>query len=106
LAPAEREQLIALLSRLADEQGLPTGVRPGIAEGGAERQAADRRLPTSRRHVQKAAVDRALVTAVRALQRARSHPNRPVTPSGSACLDDGIVFTTKLAAVRQSRVLR
>jgi DNA-binding MarR family transcriptional regulator len=28
---AEREQLIALLSRLAAEQGLPTGVHPGVA---------------------------------------------------------------------------
>jgi DNA-binding MarR family transcriptional regulator len=37
LDAAEREQLIALLSRLADEHGLPTGVHPGVAENGAER---------------------------------------------------------------------
>lgn len=30
---AERKQLIALLSRLADEQGLVAGVHPGVAEG-------------------------------------------------------------------------
>ena len=38
----EREQLIALLSRLAAEHGLPAGVHPGVAEGGA-RAKADRR---------------------------------------------------------------
>jgi DNA-binding MarR family transcriptional regulator len=31
LDPREREQLIALLGRVAAEQGLPTGVHPGVA---------------------------------------------------------------------------
>jgi DNA-binding MarR family transcriptional regulator len=37
LDATEREQLIALLSRLAAEHGLPTGVHPGIAAGGTHR---------------------------------------------------------------------
>lgn len=37
LEAAEREQLIALLSRLAAEHGLPSGVHPGIAEDRAQR---------------------------------------------------------------------
>jgi DNA-binding MarR family transcriptional regulator len=36
LDDAEREQLIALLGRLAAEHGLPTGVHPGVVEDGAE----------------------------------------------------------------------
>jgi DNA-binding MarR family transcriptional regulator len=32
LTSAERQQLIALLSRIADEQGLPTGVHPAVAD--------------------------------------------------------------------------
>jgi DNA-binding MarR family transcriptional regulator len=43
LDPSEREQLIALLSRIAAEQKLPTGVHPGVAEGARVRTARDRR---------------------------------------------------------------
>jgi DNA-binding MarR family transcriptional regulator len=43
----EREQLIALLSRMAAEQKLPTGVHPGVAEDGSERKARDRRSPAA-----------------------------------------------------------
>ena len=47
LDSAEREQLIALLSRLAAEHGLPTGVHPGVAENGPQRKPRDRRSPTT-----------------------------------------------------------
>jgi hypothetical protein len=33
---AERQQLIALLSRVGAEQGLPTGVHPGVVDTNAE----------------------------------------------------------------------
>ena len=46
LDSTERKQLIALLSRLAAEHGLPTGVHPGVAENGPERSARDRRSRT------------------------------------------------------------
>lgn len=36
LDATERKQLIALLSRLAAEHGLATGVHPGVAQGSAE----------------------------------------------------------------------
>ena len=36
LTQAERQQLIALLSRVAAEQGLPTGVHPGVVDTNAE----------------------------------------------------------------------
>ncbi|MGH3082713.1 MAG: MarR family winged helix-turn-helix transcriptional regulator [Gaiellaceae bacterium] len=39
LDPTEREQLIALLSRMAAEHGLATGVHPGVAEGAGERDS-------------------------------------------------------------------
>jgi DNA-binding MarR family transcriptional regulator len=32
LQPAEREQLLTLLNRLAAEQGMAEGVRPGVAD--------------------------------------------------------------------------
>jgi DNA-binding MarR family transcriptional regulator len=47
LDSAEREQLIALLSQLAAEHGLPTGVHPGVAENGPARKARDRRSRTT-----------------------------------------------------------
>jgi hypothetical protein len=46
LDSTERAQLIALLNRLAAEQGLPTGVHPGVAEDGRERKARSRRSST------------------------------------------------------------
>jgi DNA-binding MarR family transcriptional regulator len=36
LTQAERQQLIALLSRVAAEQGLPIGVHPGLVDTNAE----------------------------------------------------------------------
>lgn len=45
----EREQLIALLSRLAAEHGLATGVHPGVAEGGAGARPASAPREASRR---------------------------------------------------------
>jgi DNA-binding MarR family transcriptional regulator len=38
LQPAEREQLITLLGRLAAEQGLAEGVHPGAADPGPDRR--------------------------------------------------------------------
>jgi DNA-binding MarR family transcriptional regulator len=46
LDSSERAQLIALLNRVAAEQGLPTGVHPGVAEDGGERKARARRSST------------------------------------------------------------
>jgi DNA-binding MarR family transcriptional regulator len=43
LEASEREQLIALLSRLAAEQGLPTGVHPGVADEASRRRRRHRR---------------------------------------------------------------
>jgi DNA-binding MarR family transcriptional regulator len=47
LDATDREQLIALLGRLAAEHGLPTGVHPGVAENGPDRKAQDRRSRTT-----------------------------------------------------------
>jgi DNA-binding MarR family transcriptional regulator len=46
LDSTERAQLIALLHRVAAEHGLPTGVHPGVAEGGRERKVPARRSST------------------------------------------------------------
>ena len=45
LDTSEREQLIALLSRLAGEHGLRTGVHPGVAENGPEGKPSGSPLP-------------------------------------------------------------
>jgi DNA-binding MarR family transcriptional regulator len=43
----ERKQLIALLSRMAADHGLPTGVHPGVAEDGRGGKTRDRRPRTA-----------------------------------------------------------
>jgi DNA-binding MarR family transcriptional regulator len=49
LAPAEREQLITLLGRLAAAQGLAEGVHPGAADPGPQRAGPAQRPPGTTR---------------------------------------------------------
>lgn len=42
LDPAERRQLIALLSRISAEQGLTSGVHPGVVDASSEKRAGSK----------------------------------------------------------------
>jgi DNA-binding MarR family transcriptional regulator len=46
LTQAERHRLIDLLSRIAAEQGLPTGVHPGVAANADDRPEPEQASPT------------------------------------------------------------